>query len=466
MEFERKLDLKLILSILAAALMTFTGIVVETSMNVTFPTLMEEFDVGTGLVQWSTTGYLLVLSLIIPSSPFLIHRFKMKHLFLFANLVFIAGTILCMIAPYFSILLLGRVVQGIGTGIALPLMYNIILEQAPYEKMGFIVGIAAMIPGVAPAIGPFFGGIITLLWGWRMIFAFLLPLLIISFLFGAFNIRQSAKLESFPIDKTGYLFIGGFFVCLIFAINQSGILGLTHPLVVGLYVAAAIFLMVFLRHVRHVKTPLIHLRIFHFPRYTFSLLAFILFMLIALGIGFILPNFGQIVIGMNTLQAGSLLLPGCGLAACLNPAAGKIYDKNGASRLLRVTGILVILAMLLFIITLNQASFILMTAIYVVFGIGMGTLMGVLITNGLNILPDNLYADGNAVYNTLQQLFAAIGTVVASSIVAAAQANAPNDLRAGTMAGSRTVFLLFLILSVVLYFFVLKATSYDKKVHN
>ena len=71
-EFERKFDAKLVLSVLASALMTFTGIVVETSMNVTFPTLMREFHIGTGLVQWCTTGYLLVLSLIIPSSPFLI----------------------------------------------------------------------------------------------------------------------------------------------------------------------------------------------------------------------------------------------------------------------------------------------------------------------------------------------------------------------------------------------------------
>ena len=65
--FERKFDLRLILSVLASALMTFTGIVVETSMNVTFPTLMKEFGVGTGMVQWCTTGYLLVLSIIIPS---------------------------------------------------------------------------------------------------------------------------------------------------------------------------------------------------------------------------------------------------------------------------------------------------------------------------------------------------------------------------------------------------------------
>ncbi len=85
--FERKLDLKLILSIVAAGLMSFTGVVVETSMHVTFPALMEQFHVNTATVQWITTGYLLVLSVIIPLSSFLKKRFYMKQLFIFAIIV-------------------------------------------------------------------------------------------------------------------------------------------------------------------------------------------------------------------------------------------------------------------------------------------------------------------------------------------------------------------------------------------
>lgn len=67
-EFERKIDRKLIFSIIAAGIMSFSGVVVETAMNVTFPTLMNEFHVGTSTVQWITTGYLLILSVVIPAS--------------------------------------------------------------------------------------------------------------------------------------------------------------------------------------------------------------------------------------------------------------------------------------------------------------------------------------------------------------------------------------------------------------
>ena len=78
-ETEKKIDLKLILSIIAAGIMSFSGVVVETAMNVTFPTLMEEFGIGTSTVQWITTGYLLVLASIIPASSYLKKKSEAKR---------------------------------------------------------------------------------------------------------------------------------------------------------------------------------------------------------------------------------------------------------------------------------------------------------------------------------------------------------------------------------------------------
>ena len=239
---------------------------------------------------------------------------------------------------------------------------------------------------------------IMLLWGWRMIFAFLMPLLGISLVFGITCIRQSIKTTRITMDKTGYLTIALCFVYLVFSINQAGQLGWIHPVVLLLYAGAAVFMFLFIRHSRHVSAPLIRLAIFRYKRYTLSLLAVILFAAIALGIGFVLPNFGQINIGLNTLQAGSLLLPGCALAACMNPLAGKIYDKNGGARLIKRTFLFSTLALLLYAVLIDRSSFVLLTAIYFIFGIGMGCINGMLITNGLQALPDEIYADGNAVF--------------------------------------------------------------------
>ena len=76
--FKRELNAKLVLSVIATGIMSFSGVVVETAMNVTFPTLMVEFSIGTSTVQWMTTSYLLILAIIMPMSSYLNRRFKTK----------------------------------------------------------------------------------------------------------------------------------------------------------------------------------------------------------------------------------------------------------------------------------------------------------------------------------------------------------------------------------------------------
>ena len=80
-EFERKLDARLILSILATGIMTFAGILEETAMNISFPTLMEEFGIALSYVQWITTGYLLALIAMMPTSAFLKRKLKRMRSF-------------------------------------------------------------------------------------------------------------------------------------------------------------------------------------------------------------------------------------------------------------------------------------------------------------------------------------------------------------------------------------------------
>lgn len=152
---------KVIAAVVATGLLSFCGTIIETSMNVTFPILMKEFSLSTNTVQWMTSIYLLVLSIIIPTSAVLKRSYHTKTLFTVANLCFMAGVIIDALAPVFPLLLLGRAIQGVGTGIALPLMFNIIVEQVSKSRLGLMMGVGNMITGIAPAIGPTFGGVVS-----------------------------------------------------------------------------------------------------------------------------------------------------------------------------------------------------------------------------------------------------------------------------------------------------------------
>lgn len=457
--FQRKLDLKLILSVIAAGLMSFTGVVVATAMNVTFPTLMKQFGIGTATVQWITTGYLLMLSVVIPLSSFLKKRFPMKCLFLFAVTIFIIATVMCMLAPTFTVLLLGRLLQGIGAGIALPLMFNIVLEQTPFDKMGFMMGIASLIAAIAPAVGPSFGGLIVNTLGWRMIFAFLLPLLVISLAFGLYAIRQSSVTEPISFDVPGYLLIIVGFFCFIYAINSASKVGWISLRVIGLFFICLAALFIFVHHTRHLDKPLIDLHIFEISKFTFSVLFLILLQFICLGIGFLLPNYSQLVMGENALTAGCILLPGCIIGAILNPFTGKLLDYCGAPLPIFIGTVCALISSLLFAVFITIASTTALAAIYIFFALAQGFTVGNIMTNGLGSLSHHLKADGNAVFSTFQQLAGAMGTSVVSTIVASAQGSQSANMAAATMLGTRNSFILLLILALIMAFCAYKAVK-------
>ena len=93
---------KNILAVLSAAFMSFVGILTETSLNVTFPTMMKQFNVALATVQWTTTGYLLTIAIIMICSSYLNERFTAKQLFVVACGGFMVGSVISAFAPNFS----------------------------------------------------------------------------------------------------------------------------------------------------------------------------------------------------------------------------------------------------------------------------------------------------------------------------------------------------------------------------
>lgn len=80
---EKKKEMHLLLAVLATGVMSFTGVLIETAMNVTFPVLIDQYQVSTASVQWVTTIYLLMISIVVPLSTYLHKNFSLRNLFVF-----------------------------------------------------------------------------------------------------------------------------------------------------------------------------------------------------------------------------------------------------------------------------------------------------------------------------------------------------------------------------------------------
>lgn len=148
------------LTMMSLYLGAFVGMFGEMALNNTLPQLSAVFSVDTSLMQWMVIGHMLVIGLMLPFASLLMKWFPIRKLVLFALGVFAVGSIISGAATGFPILLLGRMVQGVGPGLILPIMFAMVLEVFPAEKIGAAMGTCSLIIMFAPAIGPTLAGFI------------------------------------------------------------------------------------------------------------------------------------------------------------------------------------------------------------------------------------------------------------------------------------------------------------------
>ncbi|WP_283577660.1 DHA2 family efflux MFS transporter permease subunit [Ligilactobacillus aviarius] len=449
---------KTLRAVTATGILSFAGIVVETAMNVAFPTLMRDFHVSTSAVQWLTTGYLLVLALVIPTSSFLKRSFKTKNLFVISNLFFILGTMAAMFAPSFAIILLGRLIQGIGTGIALPLMFNIIVEQVPISKTGTVMGFANLIIAIAPAVGPTMGGFIVKMFGWRVIFLVLLPLLVISLILGMTSITQKSAIEHLKFDFISWIILAIAFSSLVFATNQASISGWLDWRVIVLLLVSVLAILGFYKYSKKPHHPLIRTNVLLNWRFDLSTIALMISQFSILGTSFLLPNFAQLSLHQNAFVAGLLLLPGTTLGIFLSLLGGKMYDVLGARKPIMLGFSLYAIATLLFSIFMPKMTIWMIIIFFAIAIMGQAFSSGNTMTSGLHQVEDQFSTDANAVLNTVQQLAGALGTSIVATIVAEHQSTV-HQIAFGTMTGVRTAFCLLFILQLIALLFTFLVTQ-------
>ncbi|WP_211089648.1 DHA2 family efflux MFS transporter permease subunit [Levilactobacillus tujiorum] len=440
-----KIEPRVVGAVVATGLMSLSGVIIETAMNVTFPTLMKQFGVTTGTVQWMTTLYLLIVACIVPISSYLKRRFKMKQLFVTANLLFIAGVLIDALAPTFSWLLLGRVVQAIGTGIALPLMFNIILEQVPLSRIGMMTGVGTLITAVGPAIGPTYGGILVTNFNWRYIFWILLPFLVISFFVGVKTVRQVTPTVHERFDLLSMLTIVATFAGLICGFSSLGSQPFFSWAVLGAWIVGVLGLIGFIWRSRRVAQPLIKLAAVENGAFAWHLLAFFLIQTTALGLSFILPNYLQLVDHQTAFVAGLVVLPGAVIGAAFSPIGGQILDRFGAHKPILLGLSLMTVSLIVMTVFAHHLAALTVLGLYIIYMVGIGVAFGNVMTAGIKQLSADLKADGNALMNAMQQFAGALGTAIVSMIISTSQASGQGSVMTKTAIGSQWALLVLVI---------------------
>ncbi len=462
-------EVKIVLTVLVASAMVM--ILNETILSVALPAIMTDFAIDATLAQWLTTGFMLTMAVVIPTTGFLLQRFSTRSIFLTALSLFSVGTVIAALGPTFGILLVGRIVQATGTALVLPLLMTVALTVIPPQRRGTVMGIIAIVISVAPALGPTLSGFILNSLSWHWLFWFMLPIGILALVVGGYFITNVGETRAAHFDPLSFVLSALAFGGLVYGLSSMGaILEGEGTVAIGAVIIGTLSLVAFVWRQITLGAQgkaLLDLSPFRIRNFTVSLVVVLLAMAALFGVIMVLPIYLQTSVGVSVLVTGLLLMPGGLLQGLAAPLIGRLYDAVGPRPIL-IPGALLMTSTVWWMTTLDQDTAIgTVIAMHISFSLGLSLMMTPLMTTALGSVPAPMYSYGSAILNTLQQLAGAAGAAVmiaALSIGTTFATEAGAGMAEATATGTRTAFLVsgaFALVALVGSLFVTRVVETD-----
>lgn len=434
----------------------FTGMYSETALNIALPQLSLAFGVELNIVQWLVVAYMLVIGLVLPFASLLMKWFTARQITLFALCSFLIGALISGFAGSFEICLVGRCIQGIGTGLVLPLMFAMVLEVIPPHKIGQAMGVAALVIMFAPAIGPTLAGFLIGTLSWRWIFFSFCITLAIAILFAIKFEVNPYELTKPRIDAISVITSCFGFGGIVLGAGMVSLFGFTSAPVLGSFAVGIVCLAAYIKRQLSIKVPVLDLHVFTYQGYRVGVMCLMLNFGITLAAMYVLPQFYQNAMLIAVAAAGVLTLPGGLINAAVSVAAGTLFDRFGARGPVSIGFACSALASAMLMIATPETPIWYMVACHIIMMIGVPLAMSPCQTHALASIPPQLNSDGSTIMNTLQQVLGAICTAVATCLLAAGQntyfAAGGTDSALAFTEGSHIGFAFTLIMAVFGFF--------------
>lgn len=442
---------------------TLLAVLNQTLLSPALPAIMADTQVDATTVQWLTSAYSLVEAVVIPLSAYLIGRFPTKKLFIFGMSIFAIGSFLAAIAPVFAVLLLGRMCQAVATGIAMPMVFTVILLIFPREKRGSAMGIVSLAIGFAPAIGPSISGLLVDSVGWRALFLLVCALAIVIVLFAIFLLESYGEFEPTSFDKPSVVLCSLGLLSLLYglsSITSAEVIAL--PL--ALIVVGVILLIFFVRRQLKLEVPLLKVSILKTRNYALTVGIVAGLQAALVGTGVLLPIYLQNLLGISALETGIIMLPGAVIGAILGYFAGRWFDKFGPRKVIIPCAFILLLGGCGLIAFSLDTPIPFIIAVYTCLSVGITGTITPINTWGINSLDNSVIQHANALSNTLNQVGASLGTAILVSLSATSTFLFPDmPTLEQTMMGDRIAFCFTALLMIAVFITIVVAVKDNKK---
>ncbi len=386
--------------------------ILSTAMSTALPSLVEYFGIRTSTGQWITSGYSLIMGMVLPLSAFLIVRIPTKKLYLSGIGIFIVGLFFSILTRNFAVMMFGRCLQAGGAAVLQASAQVIILTVYPTQKKGAMMGTYGLATTAAPVIAPTIAGLMIDAFGWKSIFYLVLAVMAVSFLFSIFVFENVLELQEKKFDVISFaesiLAFGG--VTLgIGNITSYGIVSVQAglPLLVGI-IASVFFVLRQLRDDR----PFLDVKILANRNYALSVISSMILYLVMMGSSIMMPLYVQTVMGYSAVVSGLVTLPGSLATAIVSPFAGKLYDKVGIKKIFVAGAAAMVFSNLgMFLISMETPLWV-AAAFNVIRNVAIGSLMMPLLTWGTSNVAPAKVADASSLLTSLRTIAGSIGAAV------------------------------------------------------
>lgn len=389
------------------------GSLAQTATNAMIPSIMEDMGVGVGLGQWLTTSYMLVLGVTVPVASYFSRHICLRSHVLAGIGLFIAGSVIDLLAPGFWVMLLGRVVQAASVGLLMPLMNNIAMLRFPAGTQATAMGVGGIAMGFAPNIGPTIGGAMDFAWGWRSFFVLMVALSAALLIWALVAVKPEKP--AFPkgrFDVPSFVLSTLGFSGVLLGLSNLSSFAVSSPWIWAPLVVGAVLIGVFVRRQRALEHPLVHLGIFADSQFVAGMACIVFLYASFFGVTLIVPLYVVGLCGGTSLDAGMVLLPATVVALVMNPLSGWLFDKYGVRRTVVPIGAFLVLGSVAFLFIDEHTPLWVLMAYQCVRGVGISGLISPVRTWALARLEPGLVPDGSSASVLIQQVAGALGTAL------------------------------------------------------
>lgn len=389
----------------------------STIVNTALPAMASSLGESPLRMQSVIIAYSLTMAVVIPASGWLADRFGTRTIFQAAIALFVIGSLLCAAAQSLSVLVIARVVQGVGGAMLLPVGRLSVLRTFPREQYLQALSFVA-IPGmIGPLIGPTLGGWLTQTFSWHWIFLINVPVGLVGAI-ATIRYMPNARLPGIgPFDIGGYILLATAMVALSFALDGLAELGFQPAVVLMLLLASLGALTVYVLHAGRRAQPLFPLRLFRIHAFSVGLLGN-LFARIGNGaMPFLIPLTLQVSLGFSPFDAGLMMLPVTAAGMAAKRLATHLIERHGYRRVLVTNTVVVGLVMASFAFISPTRPLALTIVQLAIFGMVNSIQFTAMNTVTLKDLGGATASSGNSMLSMVQMLSMSLAVTSAGALL-------------------------------------------------